>query len=59
MRVHLRGPLAAARRPRLRYLFPYLPQQPSYNKRLRGCAGLVLRVIRAVAADTTLWTDDV
>ena len=46
-------------RVRLRYLFPYLPQQPGYNKRLRGCAGLVLRVIRALAADTTLWTDDV
>jgi hypothetical protein len=46
-------------RARLRYLFPYLPQQPGYNKRLRGCAGLVLRVIRALAADTTLWTDDV
>jgi len=25
-------------RARLRYLFPYLPQQPGYNKRLRGCA---------------------
>ena len=44
MRVHLRGPLARAR---LRYLFPHLPQQPGYNKRLRGCAGLVLRIIRA------------
>ena len=46
-------------RTRLRHLFPYLPQQPGYNKRLRGCAGLVRRVIRALAADTRLWTDDV
>ena len=38
---------------------PPQPQQPGYHKRLRGCAGLVLRVIRALAADTTLWTDDV
>ena len=45
-------------RARLRYLFPYLPQQPGYNKRLRAGAGLVLRVIRALAADTTLCTDD-
>ena len=36
-------------RARLRSLFPYLPQQPGYNKRLRGCAGLVLHVIRALA----------
>ena len=44
---------------RLRHLFPYLPQQPGYNKRLRNCAGPVQRVIRALAADTSLWTDDV
>jgi len=43
----------------LRYLFPYLPQQPGYNKRLRAASGLVGLVIRALAADTTLWTDDV
>jgi hypothetical protein len=43
----------------LRHLFPYLPGQSGYNKRLRG-AGLLLRhAIRAVATDTTLWTDDV
>jgi hypothetical protein len=46
-------------RARLRYLLPYLPQQPGYNKRLRACAQLVVYVIRALAADTTLWTDDV
>jgi hypothetical protein len=40
-------------------LFPYLPKQPGYNKRLRAGAGLITAVIRALAADTTLWTDDV
>lgn len=43
----------------LRHLFRYLPKQPGYNKRLRGAAGLLLSVIRALAVDTTLWTDDV
>ena len=46
-------------RARLRHLFRYLPQQPGYNKRLRTCAGLVVHVIRALAVDTSLWTDDV
>ena len=46
-------------RTRLRHLFRYLPQQPGYNKRLRACAGLLVQVIRALAADTSLWTDDV
>jgi hypothetical protein len=41
------------------YLFPYLPHQPAYNKRLRAAAGLVTAVIRVLAADTSLWTDDV
>ena len=40
-------------------LFPYLPGQPGYNKRLRAAAGLVSAVIRVLAADTSLWTDDV
>jgi Transposase DDE domain len=43
----------------LRHLFPYLPQQPGYNKRLRSAAGLMLHCIRALAASTSLWTDDV
>jgi len=40
-------------------LFPYLPKQPGYNKRLRAAAGLIGRVIRMLATDTTFWTDDV
>jgi hypothetical protein len=46
-------------RAHLGHLFRYLPQQSGYNKRLRGAAGLVRSVIRVLAADTTLWTDDV
>lgn len=46
-------------RTHLRHLFRYLPQQPGYNKRLRNAAGLIRTVIRLLAADTALWTDDV
>ncbi len=40
-------------------LFPYLPQQPGYNKRLRRLAGTVTWLIRTLAVDTSLWADDV
>jgi hypothetical protein len=43
----------------LRHLFPYLPGQSGYNKRLRQAAELLRHAIRALAADTQLWTDDV
>jgi hypothetical protein len=43
----------------LRHLFPYLPQQPSYNKRLRAAAGLLQRLVALLARATSLWTDDV
>jgi hypothetical protein len=46
-------------RAHLGHLFPYLPQQPGYNKRLRGAAGLIRCCIRVLAASTSLWTDDV
>jgi hypothetical protein len=42
-----------------RHLFPYLPGQSGYNKRLRRAAGLLGHAIRAIATDTSLWTDDV
>ena len=38
---------------------PYLPQQPGCNKRLRGAAPLIRHCIRALAASTASWTDDV
>src|SRR3954453_10336440 len=43
----------------LRHLFPYLPQQPGYNKRLRKLAPTVNWLIRQLAADTSVWSDDV
>jgi hypothetical protein len=43
----------------LSHLFPYLPGQSGYNKRLRAAAELIRHAIRAIAADTMLWTDDV
>jgi Transposase DDE domain len=46
-------------RAHLRHLFPYLPQQPGYNKRLRKAASLIQQCIRVLAAGTSAWTDDV
>lgn len=39
--------------------FPYLPQQSGYNKRLRKASALIGRLIRHLATDTSVWTDDV
>ena len=39
------------------HLFPYLPQQPGYNKRLRALAGPMKYLIRLLAVDTDLWRD--
>lgn len=39
-------------------LFPYLPGQAGYNKRLRGAAELIRALIRILAADTSVWADD-
>jgi len=44
---------------RLGHLFRYLPGQSGYNRRLRAAAGLITALIRLLAADTSLWTDDV
>lgn len=46
-------------RSHLRHLFPYLPKQPGYNKRLRKAAALLRRVTRVLATDTSVWSDDV
>jgi len=43
----------------LKHLFPYLPQQPGYNKRLRKLAGAVNWLIGMLGRDTSVWTDDV
>jgi hypothetical protein len=46
-------------RVQLNAAFPYLPGQPGYNKRLRALAATMGWLIRALARDTTLWSDDV
>jgi hypothetical protein len=43
----------------LGHLFPYLPQQSGYNKRLRAARGLIRHCARVLAASTSLWSDDV
>lgn len=51
--------MARHARAHLRHLFPYLPLQPGYNKRLRKAAELIRRITRTLAVDTALWTDGV
>jgi hypothetical protein len=46
-------------RTHLRDLFPYLPGQSGYNKRLRAAFPLLRYFIRALAVDTDLWADTV
>jgi Transposase DDE domain len=43
----------------LRGQFPYLPQQPGYNKRLRRLGATIGWLVGMLARDTTLWSDDV
>ncbi len=42
---------------RLGHLFPYLPQQPGYNKRLRGLAATIARVITHLAVSSPSFCD--
>lgn len=39
----------------LRHLFPYLPKQAGYNKRLRLLAAQMAHLIQALTLDTDLW----
>ena len=43
----------------LRGLFPYVPRQPGYNKRLRKLGDTLGWLIGMLARDTSMWTDDV
>ena len=43
----------------LRHLFPYLPGQSGYNKRLRKLGATMNWLIGVLARDTSLWSDDV
>jgi len=42
----------------LRSLFPYLPQRPAYNKRLRHAAATMQHIIATLARDCPSWNDD-
>jgi Transposase DDE domain len=42
----------------LSHLFPYLPGQAGYNKRLRKSAVALQAMIRLLAEDTEVWADD-
>jgi hypothetical protein len=46
-------------RAHLRHLFPYLPGQSGYNKRLRALVATMNLLIGLLARDTSLWSDDV
>jgi hypothetical protein len=45
-------------RTHLRALFPYLPQRPAYNKRLRNAAATMQHIIATLARDCPSWHDD-
>jgi hypothetical protein len=45
-------------RSRLGAMFPYVPKQPGWNKRLRAALPLVKRAIRLLATDTDFWFDN-
>jgi hypothetical protein len=44
---------------RLGHLFPYLPKQPGYNKRMRRLAPQIVRLLNAVAFASPSWCDNV
>ena len=43
----------------LRYLFPYIPGQSGYCKRLKKLAGTMRWLIRVLGTQTSMWSDDV
>jgi len=42
----------------LRRMFPYMPQQPGYHKRLKASRGLLCTTIRVLARVCPSWSDD-
>lgn len=42
----------------LRHLFPYVPDRPGYNKRLRCSVGALQGVMRVLATSCASWHDD-
>jgi hypothetical protein len=45
-------------RKNLRSMFPYVPRQAGYNKRLRAAAHTLRALIPVLAAETSSWSDD-
>lgn len=43
---------------RLGHLFPYLPKQPGYNKRMRALAPQIVRLLNAIAFCSPSWCDN-
>ena len=43
---------------RLGHLFPYLPQQSGYNKRMRALAPQIVRLLNAIAFCSPSWCDN-
>jgi hypothetical protein len=46
-------------RKELSHLFPFVPLQPGYNKRLRAALPQIKRIIRTLGRDTDFWNDTV
>ena len=44
---------------RLGHLFPYLPKQPGYNKRMRALAPQIVRLLNAIAFCSPSWCDNI
>jgi Transposase DDE domain len=44
---------------RLGHLFPYLPKQPGYNKRMRALAPQIVKLLNLVAFASPSWCDNV
>ena len=44
---------------RLGHLFPYLPKQPGYNKRMRALAPQIVRLLNLIAISSPSWCDNV
>jgi hypothetical protein len=49
----------ALARYRLGHLFPYLPKQPGYNKRMRALAPQIVRLLNLIAFSSPSWYDRV
>ncbi len=44
---------------RLGHLFPYLPKQPGYNKRMRALAPQIVRLLNAIAFASPSWCENI